>query len=216
MAVLLASLLLAAATTALPLVEVPATAGNSDTLVVLVSGDGGWAKIDRSIAAVLAGRGMPVVGLNSLRYFWTARTPEGAARDLQSILETHLAKYRKGRAVLVGYSRGADVIPIMASRLPAELRQKIRLIALLGPSLRVELELHVADWLRDSQRGIAVRPELEKLAGVKTLCIYGEDDRDSLCSGLSQPNVEIIMLRGGHHFDGDYERLAKMILDGLP
>ena len=212
---LLAPLLLAAAAS-LPLVEVPATAGTSDTLVVMISGDGGWAKIDRSIAAVLAGKGMPVVGLNALRYFWTARTPDGAARDLQTILETHLATYGKGRAVLVGYSRGADVIPIMASRLPPALRARLRLIALLGPSPRVELEMHVADWLRDSKSGIAVRPELEKLTTVKTLCIYGEDDKDSLCTGPAQPNVQVIMLRGGHHFDGNYERLAKLILDGLP
>lgn len=214
---ILASLLFAATAAAakLPLVDIPPTSGSSDTLVVFLSGDGGWARIDREIARVLAGNGMPVVGLNSLQYFWTRRTPEGAARDLQTILEGRLAQYHKTRAVLVGYSRGADVIPIMASRLPPELRAKIRLIALLGPSPRVELEMHVADWLRDSHRGIPVRPELEKLAGVKTLCIYGEDDRDSLCSGLSMPNLQVIMLRGGHHFEGDYPALAKLILEGL-
>src|SRR5436309_2948688 len=91
------------ATAKLPLTEVPAARGGSDTLVVFVSGDGGWAKIDKSIASILAANGMPVAGLNSLQYFWTKRTPESASRDLQSIVETYLARWQKSRVVLIGY-----------------------------------------------------------------------------------------------------------------
>src|SRR5437899_2266308 len=113
------SLLLAAAVTAkLPLIEVPATKGASDTLVVFVSGDGGWAKIDKSMSKVLAENGMPVVGLNALQYFWTKRTPDSAARDLQWVLEHYLAAWKKDRVLFVGYSRGADVLPFMINRLP--------------------------------------------------------------------------------------------------
>src|SRR5665213_3679516 len=47
----------------LPLVEVPATGtGNDDVFAVLLSGDGGWAGIDRKVAQSLAERGIPVVG----------------------------------------------------------------------------------------------------------------------------------------------------------
>src|SRR2546428_11095953 len=105
----------------LPLVEVPSTRGSSDTFVVFVSGDGGWAAIDKSISKVLADSGMPVVGLNALQYFWTKRTPDSASRDLQWIVENYLASWKKGRVMLVGYSRGADVLPAMISRLPADL-----------------------------------------------------------------------------------------------
>ena len=78
------SLFLAAAvaTANLPLVEVPTTKGTSDTLVVFVSGDGGWAKIDKEMSKVLADNGMPVVGLNALQYFWTKRTPDAAASGI--------------------------------------------------------------------------------------------------------------------------------------
>jgi len=200
------------ATAKLPLIEVPATRGASDTLVVFVSGDGGWAKIDKSISAILASEGMPVVGLNSLQYFWTKRTPESASRDLQSIIDTHLGTRKS--VLLVGYSRGADVLPAMVARLPAETQAKIRLIALLAPSPRVEFEFHVADWMHDSKRGMAVKPELEKIRA-KTLCVWGEDDRDSLCSGLSLPHVQVVTLRGSHHFEGDYAQLAKIITEGL-
>jgi type IV secretory pathway VirJ component len=214
---LLLSLFLATAAhpAALPLVEVPVTAGRSDTLVVFVSGDGGWARIDQSISRVLAGKGMPVVGLNSLQYFWTKRSPETASRDLQSIIETHLAATGKSRVVLVGYSRGADVLPAMANRLPADLRSRIRLIALLAPSTTVEFEFHVVDWLHDRSGGMPIRPEVAKLAPHRVLCVWGEDDKDSLCRGLNGAGVEVVTLRGSHHFDGGYEKLAGIIMGAL-
>jgi len=202
------------ATAQIPLIEVPATHGASDTLVVFVSGDGGWAKIDKQISANLAANGMPVVGLNSLQYFWTKRTPEMAAHDLQTIIDTSLAKRQKSRVVLIGYSRGADVLPAMIARMPAETQSKIRLVVLLAPSPHVEFEFHVVDWMHDSKRGMLVKPELEKVKA-KTLCVWGEDDHDSLCPGLALPNVQVVTLRGSHHFEGDYVQLANIIREGL-
>lgn len=213
MAYLLAILLFA---TKLPLVEVPATRGTSDTLVVFVSGDGGWAKLDKSISRALAESGMPVVGLNALQYFWSKKTPETASRDLQWILENYLATWKKDRVLFVGYSRGADVLPAMISRLPAHLQNKTRLVALLGPSPKVEFEFHVGDWMRSSSKtGYAVKPEVEKLTRHRILCLSGEDDTDSLCRLLSGPSISVVILKGAHHFDGGYEKLAQIILAHL-
>jgi type IV secretory pathway VirJ component len=200
---------------ALPLVEVPAARGTSDTMVVFVSGDGGWAAIDKAMARVFADNGMPVVGLNALQYFWTKRSPETASRDLQSIITSHLAQWKKSRVLVVGYSRGADVLPAMINRMPAEVQSKIRLVGLLGPSPYVEFEFHIADWLHDKKAGVAVRPELERVRNRKVLCLCGEDDKDSLCRGLALPNVHVVTLKGAHHFDGGYDKLAKIILDEL-
>jgi type IV secretory pathway VirJ component len=133
----------------LPLIDVPPSRGSSDTLVVLVSGDGGWAKIDKSISGIFANEGMPVVGLNALQYFWTKRTPEVAAHDLGTIMDSGLARWKKQHVILVGYSRGADVLPAMVARLTPEQQSKIRLLALLAPSPRVEFEFHVVDWMHD-------------------------------------------------------------------
>jgi type IV secretory pathway VirJ component len=198
----------------LPLVEVPATHGSSDTLVVFVSGDGGWAKIDKSVSAALAAAGMPVVGLNSLQYFWTKRTPESASRDLQSVIDTYLARWQKSRVLLVGYSRGADVLPAMTARLDLQTRSRVRLLALLSPSQKAEFEFHVTDWMRDSGRGLLVRPELERVM-TRTICIAGEDDKDSLCRGPALANVQVVILKGAHHFDGGYDKLAHIILEAL-
>jgi type IV secretory pathway VirJ component len=198
----------------LPLVEVAAAQRGSDTLVVFISGDGGWAAIDKAISKQLAAEGMPVVGLNSLEYFWTKRTPDAASRDLQSIIDTYLARWQKSRVILVGYSRGADVLPAMTSRLSAETRSKVRLLALLSPSPNAEFEFHVIDWMHDSSRGLPVRPELARF-GQKTVCIWGEDDHESLCNGLTMPYVKVVTLRGAHHFEGGYDKLAQIILEAL-
>jgi type IV secretory pathway VirJ component len=211
---LLLSVLLATAKP-LPLIDVPPTRGSSETLVVIVSGDGGWAKIDKSISGALANEGMPVVGLNSLQYFWTKRTPETASHDLGTIIDSGLTRWKKQNVVLVGYSRGADVLPAMVARLTPEQRSKIRLVALLAPSPRVEFEFHVVDWMHDSKKGVAVEPELAKLTSTKTLCVWGDDDTDSLCRGLSLPHVKVVTLHGSHHFDGDYAKLARIILEAL-
>jgi len=201
--------------TKLPLIEVPSKKGTSDTMVVFVSGDGGWATIDKSISRVLADSGMPVIGLNALQYFWTKRTPESASRDLQWIVENYLTAWKKGRVMMVGYSRGADVLPAMVARLPIELRSRIRLIALLGPSPNVQFEFHVSDWLRNASTGMAVKPEVDKLREQRILCLSGEDDKDSLCRVLSGPRMDVVMLKGAHHFDGGYEKLARIILEHL-
>ena len=52
----------------LPLVELP-TKANSGTLALMISGDGGWAGIDKQVAEALNKEGVAVVGLNSLQYF---------------------------------------------------------------------------------------------------------------------------------------------------
>ena len=48
----------------LPIVEVDATPGTptSDSFAVLLSGDGGWAGIDKQVAQLLADRGVPTAG----------------------------------------------------------------------------------------------------------------------------------------------------------
>lgn len=196
----------------LPLVEVPAKQPAGDLLAVIVSGDGGWAGIDHDVANVLAGRGVPVVGLNSLQYFWNARTPDGAAADLQRIARHYLGTWGKQQLLLVGYSLGADVLPFMASRLPSDLLGRVRLIVLLGPSRMTSFEFHLTDWLGGSGGGDRpVLPEVAKLRGRPLLCLYGQEETDSLCTEIGGLG-KAVALQGSHHFGGDYVAIADRIL----
>ncbi|HEV8629422.1 MAG TPA: AcvB/VirJ family lysyl-phosphatidylglycerol hydrolase [Thermoanaerobaculia bacterium] len=197
----------------LPLVELPAQGSKQPELVVLLSGDGGWAGIDRDVGGALAAAGLPVVGWNSLQYYWHAKTPERAAADLGRILRHYLYAWHEERAVLIGYSFGADVLPFLVSRLPADLRGKVALVTLLGPSHGASFEFHVAEWLGAAAAGeLPVLPELAQLRGTRVLCLYGEKEDDTLCRGLDPQLAHSIGSPGAHHFGGDYKGLAATVL----
>jgi len=44
--------------------------------------------------------------------FLSPRTPEGATRDLERILVYYLDRWNKREVVLIGYSRGADLLKV--------------------------------------------------------------------------------------------------------
>jgi type IV secretory pathway VirJ component len=198
----------------LPVVEVPAQPGvaQSDEFALIMSGDGGWAGIDQDIAAALTATGIPVVGLDSLRYYWTARTPEGLAADTDKLIRFYLARFNKRRVLLIGYSQGADVLPFAVNRLPAATRSNVALAAILGMSEHALFEFHVSSWIADSKSGPATMPEVDRITGMPVLCIYGADEHDSLCPMLDPKKIIIVKVKGGHHFDGDYAGLAQQIL----
>lgn len=195
----------------LPLIEVKAQKPG-DAFAVLVSGDGGWAGLDQNVAAALAARGVPVVGLDSLRYFWTRRTPSGVASDLDRILRYYAAHWKRSRVVLIGYSQGADVLPFALNRLPLATRPLVVQTVLMGLGQKASFEFHVGNWLGDDPDAVAIAPEARRLNGAQTLCIYGSDETDSLCPKLPGSSVHAQMLPGGHHFDGAYDELAALIL----
>lgn len=202
-----------------PLTEVMATDGpDRPQFAVMLSGDGGWALLDRAVTAELAKNGLPTVGWDSLSYFWKARQPDEIALDLERVLRHYLGTWKKERIVLIGYSFGADVLPVLANRLPPDLRDRIDLVAFLGLSDYAAFEFHLTDWVSDepSKGDQPVRPELEKLSGVKRLCIYGEEEQDAACPKLADLGVLAEKAPGDHHFDEDYPGVAQRILRQLP
>ena len=209
----------------LPIVEVPAqpvaaetssapapATAPSDVFAILMSGDGGWAGIDQAVAAALSARGIPVVGLDSLRYYWTARTPSGVASDTDRMIRYYLAHFGKQRVLLIGYSQGADVLPFAVNRLPEATRAHVALTAVMGMSEHALFEFHLSSWVSDSNSGPATLPEINRITGMPVLCIYGADEDDSLCPKLDPSKYILVKLKGGHHFDGDYANLAHQIL----
>lgn len=195
----------------LPLVPVPSTVP-SDTLAVLLSGDGGWAGIDKQVAAKLAAAGVPVVGLDSLRYFWSARTPDGLAQDLDRVMRSFAVQWKKTRVILIGYSQGADVLPFAVNRLPATSSSLLAHTVLIGPGEKASFEFRLSNWVGKNTAGLPLMPELQKMSAAKTLCIYGTDDRDTLCPQVPTEFVTPVPLAGGHHFDGIYQKLTDQIL----
>jgi type IV secretory pathway VirJ component len=206
----------------LPVVEIPARAvpapaaggpaAGSDAFAIIMSGDGGWAGLDQDVAGALSAQGIPVVGLDSLRYYWTARTPAGLATDTDRMIRYYLAHFNKRRVLLIGYSQGADVLPFAVNRLSPDTRARVALAAVMGMSEHALFEFHLTSWVSDDNSGLATLPEINRIAGVPVLCIFGADENDSLCPKLDPKKFSVVKLKGGHHFDGDYAGLARQIL----
>ena len=184
----------------------------TDTLALLLTGDGGWAGLDRELATRLAARHVSTVGFNSLRYFWHLRTPDEATRDAARVLEHYLADWKKSRFIVIGYSFGADVAPFIVNRLPAELRQRLITVSLLGIESDADFVVRVADWIPGSDlRGRDVRPELAAIA-VPVPCIYGAGESATICPAGKRDRVSGEGIDTGRHFGGDYSAIADHIL----
>jgi len=199
----------------LPLIEVPASGDSArDLLAVHITGDGGWGVTDKGLARELAAGGIPVVGLNSLQYFWHARTPEETANDLARILRHYLDSWHQRRVVLIGYSFGADVLPILVNRLPADLLARVPAIVLLGPSAEASFEFHLTDWIggRERTNTLPVAPEIERIEGPEIFCFYGEGDKEAICKELDPARVHSYPLGGGHRIGNRFDEIVRTIL----
>jgi type IV secretory pathway VirJ component len=200
----------------LPLVELPVP-HPSKLMAVVLSGDGGWRDLDKTIGENLQHHGIPVVGLDSLRYFWSKKTPEATAEDLAAVIEAYRDKWHADYVALIGYSFGADVLPFAYDRLPPDVRSRVALVALLGFAKSADFEIRVGGWLGlpASPDALPVMPATEKIPPGLMLCFYGEDEDDTACPALAKRGVEVIRTPGGHHFNGDYAPLERDILNGL-
>lgn len=184
----------------LPLVEVPVKGRPAgDLIAVLLTADGGWVTLDRGVAAGLAADGVPVVGWSSLDYYRHPRTPELASADLARVLQHYLDAWGGRRVLLIGYSFGADVLPLLVNRLPADLRARVAGVALIGFSPDAVFEFHASEWVGIVRgRRYPTLAEVRRLGDVPLLCIYGSGDRDEACGRLGMPNATVVAIASGH------------------
>ena len=192
-------------------IEIPSAKGG-DALAVLYSGDGGWGPLDQGVARQLADNGVPTVGVDSLRYFLTRRSPQEAADDLTVSLRRYEALWSRQAIVLVGYSFGADALPAIIPRLPADLRGHVKSVVLIGTGPTGDLTFRPSSWFnRPGPGAYPVVPAIAALKGLKTTCVYGDRERHDVCASLPA-EVTRVRLPGGHHFDHDYARLGQAVL----
>lgn len=187
-----------------------------DTMAIVLSGDGGWRDIDKEVGDVLQQQGMPVVGIDSLRYFWAEREPQEVANDLSRIIGLYSKRWNVKRVMLIGYSFGADVLPRTYNLLPAADRARVSQISLLAVSHQVDYKISVLGWLGAAASDGHGDPadDLKTIDPALVQCVYGTDEEDDVCPTLKGTGIEVIPIEGGHHFDEDYPALVKRILDG--
>ena len=197
----------------LPLIELPAAHPNG-LMAIVISGDGGWRDLDKTIAQALQKDGVSVVGWDSLRYFWSEKPPAQTSHDLARVMQTYGARWHAQHVALVGYSFGADVMPFAYNRLPQAQRDKVSLMSLLGFAPDADFQIRVGGWLGmpASDKALNVRPELTHVPPSIVQCFYGESETDTLCPALDKTGVEVIRTSGDHHFGRDYNALEQRIL----
>ena len=173
-----------------------------------------WRDLDKQIAGVLAARGVPGRRRQPPLLLGSSR-PDGLARDLERIVRHYAAAWHAHRVLLVGYSFGADILPFIVNRLAPDVARQVQQVSLLGVGPDATFEFHVTSWLTGlpAEHTRPVLPELCRLDLRTVQCVYGSDEKDTLCRApevrrRSRPH------HGGHHFDGDYRALAARILDG--
>ena len=200
----------------LPLNILPAAAGTKgrdDMMAVIYSGDGGWVGLDRDIAGELSARGIPVVGVDSLSYFWSARTPTGAANDLRQIMTSYGARWHRPKVMLVGYSFGADTLPAIVGALDPASRAHIESVSLLGLSATADFQFHLASWLNlSSSEALPTIPAIMGLKGMNIRCVRGAQESGSACGEIPSGVARIVTVPGDHHFNRNAALLTRIIM----
>lgn len=199
----------------LPLTIVPPAerGDHGDMMAVIYSGDGGWVGLDRDIASQLAAKGIPVVGVDSLSYFWSQRTPTGAGQDLRHIIAAYSVRWNRPRVMVIGYSFGADVLPAIVGTLDPETRSHITSLSLLGLGATADFQFHLASWLDlDSTQAQPTVPAIMRLRDLTIRCIRGALEDDSACPAIPRNFATQIVVPGGHHFDRNAALLANIVL----
>ncbi len=188
-----------------------------DTLAIVYSGDGGWRDLDSELGTYLQSQGVPTVGVDSLRYFWSKRTAEETADDLKRIIDTYTDQWGVSNVVLIGYSFGADVLPAAYNLLPRAEKRQVKQLSLLALSRQVDFEISVTGWLgmAGAGEGGTTSDDIARIRSSLVQCVYGTEEDDDPCPELKASGVETVAIDGGHHFDEDYEALGKRILDSL-
>ena len=197
----------------LPVIIDPGLKGSYDSFVVLYSGDGGWAEFTDELASSLKELNIPVVGINSMRYFWKAKRPEKGAEDLERLIHHYQKLWSAKTYHVIGFSFGAGTLPFFLRRLSASTKEGLGTVALLSPQRKADFEFFISDWFFSEDRGVEVLPELRELRLSKApICVFPADEKEnSLCTQDSKPFSRAIELPGGHHFDGEIKKVVKAI-----
>lgn len=223
------------ATVVLPAAGHAPPLGKGDLMAIIYSGDGGWADLDKQLGNAFAASGIPILGVNTFKYYWRQRTADESAKQLDDLINQYVAKWDKPRIWMIGFSFGADVLPSIIDRLSPTNRERITQLVLLSPTrdvvFEIELQGYMAQqgWLsktvKTALQYISPTRHYPALLPLQTLqgkppvvCYYGlEDGNDSLCDRAGLPtSVKVHAKQGGHHFDGGYQALARQMLDELP
>jgi type IV secretory pathway VirJ component len=177
--------------------------------VILYTGDGGWKSLALNMANFFQNNKVPLVGLDVRKYFWNKKSQLEIAISLEVMIEHYCEAWHKTKVILVGYSFGAEILPFAAGELPEEIKPIIKKVILIAPGQSAQFEVTLESLLDYSSDGLPVLSELSKIC-TGTYIVICDDSPDALCTVLDQ-KYDCSILKGGHHFDDDFQNLDLLI-----
>lgn len=198
-----------------PIVIFPAQEPHPRVAAVFLSGDMGFRfGMGEKVAAAIAARGVPVIGVASPVVFGIHRTKEEADAVLAGAVRLALARTGASRVLLLGQSYGADILATTAPDLPPDLRGRVLAIDLTVPAQDV--------YFRSDPVGLAYlgKADAWPLLGMRRLdwapviCVHGLEEQGSLCPAL-EGRARVIGLSGDHYLGHDAPRLIATTLAAL-
>jgi type IV secretory pathway VirJ component len=184
-------------------------------IAIIYSGDGGWQDLDKTIGEWMAAQDIHVVGVSTIKAFWTAREPKQVAADINKLI-ADADPTGTLPVMLIGYSFGADMLPFAWPLLDAKVQARTRLLALLAPEKETEFHVSVEGWFGIKGGSHSVVDAMKALPPDPVLCVFGvEEIADTPCKPETLPGMEIVHTPGEHHFDEDYPKLGQTILDAF-
>lgn len=199
----------------LPLKVISALKKTDLPLFFMISGDGGWTSFDQSLAEALARKGVPVVGLDAQKYFWTKKTPDLVAAELAKVMAQYMEQLGKEEVVLLGFSFGASIVPFVANRLSPELKSQLSAVLSMSPDATADFEIHIADMLNfgGSKGKYNVLAEMSKLKSVPVISYFGKAEGARIPNQFIKQGLKVQILAGDHHYANDFEGLSKTLIN---
>jgi type IV secretory pathway VirJ component len=199
----------------IPIITCPVDTSTCDFLVMVISGDGGWNVWEESLRKEFLKKGIPVVGLDALKYFWKQKTPEQTTSDLTLVLNYYLKAWKKQHFILMGYSFGANVVPFAATRFPEPYKSMLTKVVLISPDPGSDLEIHMLEMLNMdmSEYKYNVINEVKKIKNTKVLCMFGASEDGDRTNLFRFSPVQVVELPGKHHFKFNFPPIVDKILE---
>ena len=190
------------------------TFGTKEALVIYLMGDGGWNSYNQQIVQEFEKHGYGVVAFNCRKYFWSEKSPDVFAQDIEQLAKYYLKEWHKSSLIIVGYSFGADVASFLPGRLSVDLQKKINKIALFSPSASSDFVIRLSDMMGGTEnvnRKYKVGPEIAK-ADLPFVIIFGKDEVMMLKNSLpKRKNLTIYEVPGDHRYNNNFPILLEMM-----
>lgn len=184
--------------------------------ILYLSGDGGENTFSKSFVQQLNNNGYSTVLFNSLKYFWSKKTPEQTAADVEKVLQHFKVQWKTQKVIIIGYSFGADIAPFVLTRFSKEDYLSVKNIVLMSPSKTTDFEVHVNQLFgKGKNAGISVEAEINKLAPKPLLIIAGEDESEKINTAALKVPYKLVQLKGGHRYDSNTPEVAATIIKNL-